>query len=224
MGAGEAGGMGRVNVLVVGVSGVGKSTLINAVLGEALAEVGQGRPVTSAVTELARAGCPLTLLDTRGLEMARPAEAEAAIWALVRAREADADPGRRVHVAWLCISEGSRRVQEAESRLSSSLARHMPVLAVITKARSDQGFSEIVRRLVPDAREVVRVRAIAEIDDDGIALGARGVGELVARTVLRSAEAALRRGHGAALQGASGLAPGGTGCARVGGIREGDGP
>lgn len=37
---------GRLNLIVAGRSGVGKSTLINAVFGEELVATGQGRPVT----------------------------------------------------------------------------------------------------------------------------------------------------------------------------------
>jgi predicted GTPase len=37
---------GHVNILIAGRSGVGKSTLINAVFGADIAKVGQGKPVS----------------------------------------------------------------------------------------------------------------------------------------------------------------------------------
>ena len=42
----------------------------------------------------------------------------------------------------------------------------MPVLGVITKARADQGFRAEVQRLLPEAKNVVRVRALSERFDD----------------------------------------------------------
>ena len=58
------------------------------------------------------------------------------------------------------------------------LARHMPVIAVITKARSDQGFKSEVQRLLPRAVNVVRVRALAEELDEGVVLPVMGLKEL----------------------------------------------
>jgi uncharacterized protein (DUF697 family) len=59
----------------------------------------------------------------------------------------------------------------------------MPVVAVITKARSDQGFSDEVRRLMPSVRNVVRVRSLREEDDEGHVLEPRGLVELVDLTM-----------------------------------------
>jgi GTPase SAR1 family protein len=67
--------MQRVNVVIAGRSGVGKSTLINAVFQGNVAETGQGRPVTSRTTEYIKDGLPLAIMDTRGLEMDRYHEA-----------------------------------------------------------------------------------------------------------------------------------------------------
>ena len=78
---------------------------------------------------------------------------------------APGDPERHIHVAWLCIHEVGRRVQDAESGLCRALSEHTPVLGVITKARSDEGFRAEVQRLLPEARNVVRVRAIPEVAD-----------------------------------------------------------
>ena len=59
---------GNINILIAGRSGVGKSTLINAVFQKNLAETGQGRPVTQNTREISKEGIPLTIFDSRGLE------------------------------------------------------------------------------------------------------------------------------------------------------------
>ena len=58
---------------------------------------------------------------------------------------------RHLHVAWLCLNEDSRRVQDAEITLHRALATYMPVVGVVTKARADQGFRAEVQQLLPDA-------------------------------------------------------------------------
>ncbi len=60
---------GRVNIVIAGKTGVGKSTLINAVFQGNLAETGDGRPVTPATREIKKDGIPLSIFDTRGLEV-----------------------------------------------------------------------------------------------------------------------------------------------------------
>ena len=75
----------------------------------------------------------------------------------------------------------------------------MPVLGVITKARSDEGFRAEVQDLLPQARNVVRVRAIAETLDDGHKLPSMGLEDLVEVTMqlvpegIRHALAAAQR-------------------------------
>ena len=61
--------LGKVNVLIAGRTGVGKSTLINSVFQGRLAATGQGEPVTQTTRLLSKEGIPLAIWDTRGLEM-----------------------------------------------------------------------------------------------------------------------------------------------------------
>ena len=61
--------MTPVNVLVVGKTGVGKSTLINAIFRENLATTGIGRPVTKSVMRITKENIPIVLYDTKGLEL-----------------------------------------------------------------------------------------------------------------------------------------------------------
>lgn len=174
---------GHANVLIAGRTGVGKSTLINGVFQCQLASTGQGRPVTEGTREINKQGVPLTIFDTRGLEMGAFATTLTALKAFIAARRQDHDPRRHVHVAWVCVAEDLRRVEEAETALVDMLAEFMPVLAVVTKARADQGFRAEVQRLLPRALNVVRVRSLAEEFDDGHRLSPMGMTELVQATV-----------------------------------------
>ena len=175
-------GLGTCNVLIAGRTGVGKSTLINSVFHGEMATTGDGRPVTKTARLIRKEGVPLGIWDTRGLEMADFHETLDELTRLVERRRQDPDPERRIHVAWLCILEDGRRVQEAESGLCRALSEHMPVLGVVTKARSDEGFRAEVQRLLPEARNVVRVRAIRETTDDGHTRGPMGLDDLIEAT------------------------------------------
>lgn len=180
---------GTVNVLVAGGTGAGKSTLINGVFQGDFAETGQGRPVTKGLDEVSKDGVPLTVLDTRGIETAAFRETRGELVALLRERGRDPDPNRHVHVAWLCVSEGDRRFQDAESDVAALLAEHVPVIAVVTKAQQDMGsegrlFSDDVRDFFGGhVRDVVRVRALSAVLDGGHRLPAMGLATLVRATM-----------------------------------------
>lgn len=171
--------IGEVNILIAGKTGVGKSTLINAVFQGDYATVGQGRPITKETREIKKEGIPLTLWDTRGLELKDYKRTFAALEDLIKIRNKYNDPMKHIHMAWICIDEGSRRVEDAEIELCELLSHHMPVIAVITKAVSDNGFRMEVIRLLENAKNAVRVNSIPTVLDDGYVIQPTGLEELV---------------------------------------------
>lgn len=174
---------GNINILIAGRTGVGKSTLINAVFQKNMVETGQGRPVTQNTREIIKDGVPLTIFDTRGLEMSQFKETLAELEKLIKERGGDKDSNRHIHVAWLCIHEGGRRVEQAEIDLHNMLAaRQVPIVTVITKASSDKGFKDEVLTLLPESASVVRVRAIPEEDDYGHRLNPMNLDVLIEAT------------------------------------------
>jgi len=175
--------LGKVNILIAGKTGVGKSTLVNAIFQGNFADTAQGRPVTLATREYTKEGVPLTIFDTRGLEVASYQQTLRELQNLVESRNKEADANRHIHLAWLCITEDSRRVETAETELVDMLAAYMPVLGVITKARADDNFRATVIELLPKVRNVVRVRAKLEQDDDGHIRYPMGLDKLVEATM-----------------------------------------
>lgn len=65
-----------LNIIVAGKTGVGKSTLINAVFKDKLAETGMGKPVTTHMRKITKKGVPLAIFDTRGFELGKEVQAE----------------------------------------------------------------------------------------------------------------------------------------------------
>lgn len=140
---------GHINILIAGRTGVGKSTLINAIFQGNLATTGQGRPVTQNTKEFTKEDIPLSIFDTRGLEMADFSQTINALRSFVSEHSRYTDPKKHIHVAWICIAEDLRRVEPAEEDLVKMLADYMPVIAIITKSRADQGFRSQVHELLP---------------------------------------------------------------------------
>lgn len=53
--------LNTLNIIVAGKTGVGKSTLINSVFRDKLAETGMGKPVTNHMRKLSKKGIPVSL-------------------------------------------------------------------------------------------------------------------------------------------------------------------
>lgn len=172
--------IGHANVLIAGKTGVGKSTLVNAVFQGELATTGIGKPVTPNTREYTKEGIPLTIIDTKGIEAADYEGTKSLLEKALQERNESSDAARHVHVAWLCISEDSRRVEQAEVDLLALFSKYrIPTVAVITKARSDGGFKNQVENLLRDARQFMRVRALREEFDEGQILEPMGLTQLV---------------------------------------------
>lgn len=178
---------GKVNILIAGKTGVGKSTLINTIFRGNLAKTGSGKPVTQQIQEITKKGHPLTIVDSKGLELAHYGEIINELEDYITERSQSHDENEHIHIAWICIQEGGARVEKAEVDLCEMLhARDIPVVAVVTKSgfHPDSDFHKQVKKLLPKAKAVVRVRAVAEdiFDDDGTLLTTRkekGIDELI---------------------------------------------
>ncbi|TPG60422.1 hypothetical protein EAH89_03320 [Roseomonas nepalensis] len=175
----------RGRILLVGPTGAGKSTLVNAVLGEGTAPAGAGAPVTAGTTWYGEASPrPLALGDTRGLEAAA-SEAQVAAF---EASLAALPPERRPHLAWLVINaEGGRAFAGTGTLagLAASLeAAGIPGLVVLTHAEpGPEGHARLRARIaetMPGA-PVAAVNSRPLLGEDGaVLLPAHGVEALLA--------------------------------------------
>ena len=105
--------MERGNVLVIGNSGVGKSTLINAVLGRNAAKTGYGTKGTTSGLELYEGeDLPFRVIDTIGFEPTFIKE-QMAVNAVKRWSKNCAKEGKednQINVIWFCVDGTSRKL------------------------------------------------------------------------------------------------------------------
>ncbi|MBM7798315.1 uncharacterized protein (DUF697 family)/GTP-binding protein EngB required for normal cell division [Microlunatus panaciterrae] len=141
--------MGRFNLAIFGKTGVGKSTLINAIFGEEVARTGIGEPVTrGSHLYLDKVG-HLGIIDTQGLEVGR--DNKEIISELNQAmKEMRRLPlHEQIHVAWYCVRGMDRRFEDTEGEFIKRLDElGLPVILVLTQVPMRDG------RYHPDAVEL----------------------------------------------------------------------
>ena len=132
--------MNRGNVLVIGNSGVGKSTLINSVFGEEKAKTGWGNEGTTSKLEIYESeSIPFRIIDSVGFEpsMIKRTKAINAVkkWSKDSAKEGKED--NQINVIWFCVEGTSSKLfPETIKSLSAATAmwETVPVIVVITKS------------------------------------------------------------------------------------------
>ena len=177
--------LGHANILISGQTGVGKSTLINAVFRVPLATEGTGKPVTTHVQRHEVAGVPVTIFDTPGIELGQAKNAVIREYKRTITESRKRSPSDVIHVAWYCIDAGQTRVQDYDIEIVRALADEVPVMLVLTQCIDDAragALEEVIRadRLPIDGRPVrtlARARIVA-----GQTIPPRGLEELVERT------------------------------------------
>ena len=114
--------IGRFNLAIFGKTGVGKSTLVNAIFGTEIAQTGIGEPVIRQEHLYLHQSGTLGVLDTRGLEVGKDNEvliAELRDYLHGMRRKPLAE---QLHVAWYCVRAGDRRFEDTEADFVRALA------------------------------------------------------------------------------------------------------
>ena len=129
------------NIMVVGITGTGKSTLINAIFGKDMAATGSGKPVTKHIAEYENGDIPIHIWDTVGLELDSE-KTKGSIKSIKEtiASKAGADNQYdRVHAIWYCINSGSNRYQGTELEFIKVLhSIGVPFIIVLTQCSGDE--------------------------------------------------------------------------------------
>lgn len=169
-----------LNIIVAGKTGVGKSTLINAVFREKLAETGMGKPVTDHMRKITKKGIPLAIYDTRGFELGREVQTEVKqeVIDTISKGLATHDINKAIHCIWYCINTASNRVEPEEIEWLKELSKdnqitQVPIIIVLTQSFSKKKADEMKKILLDENLDVIQVIPVLaenyEIEDLGTA-------------------------------------------------------
>ncbi|MBQ9066073.1 MAG: 50S ribosome-binding GTPase [Clostridia bacterium] len=173
-------GLNTLNIIVVGKTGAGKSTLINSVFREDLAVTGMGKPVTDHMSKISKEGFPLNIYDTRGFELGRDAQIEVReeIVETIKAGVKSKDVNDAIHCIWYCVNTATNRIEPEEIEWLREFGKQneltkVPVIVVLTQSFSKKN-AQALRQLVLDEKlDVLQVVPVLaedyEIDEDYIA-------------------------------------------------------
>ena len=129
------------NIMLIGKTGVGKSTLINNIFRENLAATGIGKPVTQHLKKITKEGIPINLYDSRGLELDIVVQKKvrddinAEIDRIHKSRDINAE--NLIHAVWYCINSTSNRIEDFEIEWIKELSEKVPVIIVLTQSLGD---------------------------------------------------------------------------------------
>lgn len=180
----------KVNIIVAGKTGVGKSSLINYIFGEEVAEIGNGKPVTQEIEEYVMKKDNITLFDTKGIEAADYEDTLSNIKKFLEKKHNSVEENDHIHIAWICISEAGGRIEEADKELLKILIdTGIPAIGVFTKmtpVKNSEFVNKVIEEnMLPGVKNVIRIRNVEEkieLDDMEIKLSPRGAEELLDET------------------------------------------
>ncbi len=172
--------LNTLNIIVAGKTGVGKSTLINSVFREKLAETGMGKPVTQHMRKITKKGVPLAIYDTRGFELGKEVQTEVKkeVTETISKGLATQDINKAIHCIWYCINTASNRIEPEEIEWLKELSMdnqitQVPIIVVLTQAFSKKKAQELRQMLLNENLDIIQVIPVLaedyEIEDLGTA-------------------------------------------------------
>lgn len=163
-----------LNIMVVGKSGVGKSTLINSLFRGNFAETGLGRPVTSEIRKKVKKDYPLAIYDTPGFELSSSQQNKVKdeILDIISKGFASKDINDAIHCIWYCVNVGGNRTFD-ESEINwlkefteENKVTQVPIIVVLTQAIPKKKATEMKNHVEKENLDIIKVVPILAQDMD----------------------------------------------------------
>jgi uncharacterized protein (DUF697 family)/GTP-binding protein EngB required for normal cell division len=179
---------GRFNLAIVGGTGVGKSSLVNAVFGRDLAKVGKGLPVTRGVNYYNDDS--LGIWDLEGFEIGS-SEAPADILRRHLKTVSERPAVEQISVVWYCVLSQLPRLTAPDIDMIRELdAAGLPVILVLTKVDWTKN-SVTGKRTAPHDVEDFSAWLENPVDENGMPIDIP-----IERVILTSAQGKHGKGAG----------------------------
>lgn len=163
----------HLNIIIVGKTGVGKSTLINSVFREKLADTGIGKPVTEEVRAITKPEFPLTIYDTPGFDLGSHKQEDLLkeITTLIQQGVSSHDINKMIHCMWYCINTSSSRVEQEEIDWIRNFAKEnkiteVPIIVILTQAVPKKDAKAMKDYIEAQNLDIARVVPLLAIDKD----------------------------------------------------------
>lgn len=179
----------KINIIVVGKSGVGKSTLINSVFRGNFAETGVGKKVTDRIKKIEKEGYPLAIYDTPGFELSGSQQniVQNEIINLIKKGIKARDINQEIHCIWYCINVGGNRIDDEEIKWIKKLTDNnqipgVPVIVVLTQGCPKTKAKELQKAVEKENLDIKKVIPVLAQDmnmDDEYVCHAYGLDVLI---------------------------------------------
>jgi predicted GTPase/uncharacterized protein (DUF697 family) len=145
-------GLQSPNILLIGRTGVGKSTLVNAVFGKNIAKAGAGLPVTQYFQKYSRPleeGIPITLYDSAGFETDKAQDFLKGTFDFLNSQRTKGKE-EQIHLSWYVVDASSARFEYFERELIDKLnSEKIPVIIVLSQCdRASDEEIDAIRRVI----------------------------------------------------------------------------
>ena len=183
------------NIIVSGITGSGKSTLINSVFKKNFAATGKGRPITQEIREYQDPTVPVRIWDTVGFEIGTDDDGVPKTVKSIQnikqtiAEQYTKEQADHIHAIWYCINQGSNKYQPTEASFVKELQSiGVPFIMVITQCTDED--DDFKRQIIEMNKKnnitdipIIEVLAQDKTFRGGTSVPAFGLDDLVDKTL-----------------------------------------